>query len=93
MDYYHEIKLGFLNRQNADLDEFLPQSVAQGVKASLVCIKQNCELTNVCKDALKFGFEQSHALTRIERAPKGTLGKHGLRCLGDGILAWTKGRE
>lgn len=68
MDYYHEIKLGFLNRQNADLDEFLPQSVAQGVKASLVCIKQNCELTNVCKDALKFGFEQSHALTRIERA-------------------------
>ena len=92
MDYYHEIKLGFLNRQNVDLGEFLPQSVAQDVKASLVCIKQNCELTNVCKDALKFGFEQAHASTRLAKAFNDTLNKHGIQRLVDGVLSWTKGR-
>ncbi len=91
MDYYHEIKLGFLNRQNVDLGEFLPQSVAQDVKASLVYIKQNCELTNVCKDAHKNGFCPTVHSGRLKKAFKDTLDEGGLKSLIVGVVGWTKG--
>lgn len=91
MDDYHEIKLGLLNFQNDDLGEFLPQSVAQDVKASLVCIKQNCELTNVCKDAHKNGFSPTVHSGRLRKAFKDTLNEDGLKSLIVGVVGWTKG--
>ena len=92
MDYYHEIKLGFLNYQNADLGEFLPQSVAQDVKTSLVCIKQNCELTNVCKDALegRFGLNEAQ---RIVRAFEDTLSEDDVEDLLNAIESWARGEK
>lgn len=87
-----ELKLGFTNKKNFDLAEYLPTSVALDVSTALVYIKQNCELTNVCKDALegRFGLNEAQ---RIVRAFDTTLEKDDIEDLLNAIASWARGEK
>lgn len=87
-----ELRLGFVNKNNFDLAEYLPFSVAQDVSTSLVCIKQNCELTNVCKDALEGRFGPNEA-QRIVRVFEDTLSEDDVEDLLNAIASWARGEQ
>lgn len=87
-----ELKLGFTNKKNFDLAEYLPSSVALEVSTALVCIKPNCELTNVCKDALEGRFGTKEA-QRVSRAFEDTLSEGDVEDLLNAIASWARGEQ